>query len=122
MDEFIKQNYLDGVASDTDSILEQVVAPIQLPSDLLLSVEMTDVIVNEVDMLYYAGFLIGTPGQSLTFDIDTGSSDLWVPSPLCSACTDKNSYDGTQSSTYEDKGRKFAVSYVSALNTKIRKI
>ncbi|KAJ3915435.1 aspartic peptidase domain-containing protein [Lentinula edodes] len=72
---------------------------------------MTDVIVNEVDMLYYGDLAIGTPGQGLTFDVDTGSADLWVPSPWCG--NSKNHYDGSQSSTYVDQDRRFAVSYGS---------
>ncbi|KAJ3984965.1 aspartic peptidase domain-containing protein [Lentinula detonsa] len=111
MEKFVQSKYVNEVSPDTDNVMEQVVGPVDV-SNVLLTMSMTDVIVNEVDMLYYGDLAIGTPGQGLTFDIDTGSADLWVPSPWCSTCT-KNHYDGSQSSTYVDKGRRFAVSYGS---------
>lgn len=36
--------------------------------------------------LYFANVTVGTPGQQLQLQIDTGSSDVWVPAaeaPLC---------------------------------------
>ncbi|KAJ3778733.1 aspartic peptidase domain-containing protein [Lentinula raphanica] len=111
MEEFVQSKYVNDVAPGTADVMEQVVGPVDVP-EVLLTTGMTDVIVNEVDMLYYGDLSIGTPGQGLTFDIDTGSADLWVPSSWCSTCT-KNHYDESQSSTYVDKGRRFAVSYGS---------
>ncbi|KID89954.1 Peptidase A1 [Metarhizium guizhouense ARSEF 977] len=35
---------------------------------------------------YYANFAIGTPGQNLTFQLDTGSSDTWMNSPQTRYC------------------------------------
>lgn len=35
---------------------------------------------------YYADFSIGTPGQKITFQLDTGSSDTWMNSPDTSYC------------------------------------
>jgi hypothetical protein len=38
--------------------------------------------------LYYANVTVGTPGQSFSLQIDTGSSDVWFPSvsnPTCVA-------------------------------------
>ncbi|KAJ4476867.1 aspartic peptidase domain-containing protein [Lentinula edodes] len=110
MEDFVQSNYVNEVKPDTDTIMEQVIGPVDV-SDVLLTMGMTDVIVNEVDMLYYGDLAIGTPGQGLTFDVDTGSADLWVPSPWCGSS--KNHYDGSQSSTYVDQGRRFAVSYGS---------
>ncbi|KAJ3751730.1 aspartic peptidase domain-containing protein [Lentinula raphanica] len=106
MEEFVQSKYVNDVAPGTADVMEQVVGPVDVP-EVLLTTGMTDVIVNEVDMLYYGDLSIGTPGQGLTFDIDTGSADLWVPSSWCSTCT-KNHYDESQSSTYVDKGRRFA--------------
>lgn len=38
--------------------------------------------------LYVANATVGTPGQPLTFQVDTGSSDVWVPSSSASICKD----------------------------------
>jgi hypothetical protein len=38
--------------------------------------------------LYAANATVGTPGQPFTFQIDTGSSDVWVPSSSASICKD----------------------------------
>src|SRR6266487_4464949 len=35
---------------------------------------------------YYATVSIGTPGQSISLQIDTGSSDVWVPSSTAMLC------------------------------------
>lgn len=38
--------------------------------------------------LYYANVTVGTPAQALSLQIDTGSSDVWVPSSSASICED----------------------------------
>jgi elongation factor G len=35
---------------------------------------------------YFATCQIGTPGQNLTLQLDTGSSDIWVPDSKASVC------------------------------------
>lgn len=39
--------------------------------------------------LYFANITVGTPGQELQVQIDTGSSDTWVPSSSASICSDE---------------------------------
>jgi hypothetical protein len=39
--------------------------------------------------LYFANITVGTPGQDLQVQIDTGSSDTWVPSSSASICSNQ---------------------------------
>lgn len=40
---------------------------------------------------YFAKVNIGSPGQELTLQLDTGSSDVWVPYSSASICGDRSS-------------------------------
>jgi len=42
----------------------------------------------EVEGLYFANITVGTPGQPLSLQIDTGSSDVWVPASTAQLCGD----------------------------------
>jgi predicted aspartyl protease len=42
----------------------------------------------ESEGLYFANVTVGTPGQPLQLQIDTGSSDVWVPATTASICSD----------------------------------
>jgi Eukaryotic aspartyl protease len=72
---------------------------------------MKDVMSGSIDILYYGPLNIGTPAQTLTVDVDTGSADLWVP-VNCPYCTN-NQLDAGRSSTYKDMMDEFSISYVS---------
>jgi hypothetical protein len=43
---------------------------------------------------YFVTISIGSPGQNLTLQVDTGSSDIWVPYTGASICKEDNSGDG----------------------------
>ncbi|TGO49581.1 hypothetical protein BCON_0206g00160 [Botryotinia convoluta] len=70
--------------------------------------------------LYYANVTVGTPAQALSLQIDTGSSDVWVPSSSASICEDTRdggcpggSFDFSASKTFLDVDQDaFNISYV----------
>jgi len=67
---------------------------------------------NHVNMAYYGEITVGTPGQALQVVFDTGSSDLWVPTPK--ANQDKtSSYEFWKSSTHIPTLQPFQISYGS---------
>ncbi|KAL5606171.1 hypothetical protein BROUX41_006062 [Berkeleyomyces rouxiae] len=64
---------------------------------------------------YFTNISVGTPSQSLTVQIDTGSSDLWVPDASLEACQqgkcELGSFDSTSSSTFEETDVPFNITY-----------
>ncbi|KAI1372339.1 acid protease [Hypoxylon crocopeplum] len=82
----------------------------------------TEVITNEkLRGGYFASCQVGTPGQNLTLQLDTGSSDIWVPSSTASVCETSSqnngctfgSFDETASNTFTVVGEgEFSISYV----------
>lgn len=56
---------------------------------------------------------IGHPAQSFVVQIDTGSSDLWIPSSICvlQICTSKHTYNSGKSSTSHQQSKTFSITY-----------
>ncbi|KYN34843.1 Lysosomal aspartic protease [Trachymyrmex septentrionalis] len=67
---------------------------------------------NDYNSAYYVIISIGTPPQKFKVQIDTGSSNLWVPSKKCRlTCSSHNRYDNKKSSTYTPNNIPFNIPY-----------
>jgi hypothetical protein len=64
------------------------------------------------DAAYVGPVRLGTPGREFKVIFDTGSSDLWVPSALCTVCGRRPKYDSDSSTTYVKDSRRFQITYM----------
>ncbi|KAG8857470.1 Type I transmembrane sorting receptor [Tulasnella sp. 330] len=66
---------------------------------------------DTVDEFYCGPLSIGTPAQDSSVDFDTGSSDLVIPLISCTNGCAGQLFDASKSSTYNDSGEPFSISY-----------
>jgi elongation factor G len=77
---------------------------------------------------YFATCAMGTPYQNLTLQLDTGSSDTWVPDVTAEACQvsqdnvrgcSLGAFDPSKSRTFQDVGKgEFDISYVDGSHSR----
>ncbi|KAF2115503.1 aspartyl proteinase [Lophiotrema nucula] len=72
-------------------------------------------ITNFLNAQYFSEVSLGTPPQDFKVILDTGSSNLWVPSTDCNsiACYLHTKFDHSSSSTYKKNGSSFEIRYGS---------
>ncbi|KAK7060334.1 hypothetical protein VNI00_001099 [Paramarasmius palmivorus] len=68
---------------------------------------------TDIDQVLWSGSIsVGTPATQFTVDFDTGSSDLFLPGANCRVnCEGHTIYDTSQSSTAEDEGKTFKLTF-----------
>jgi len=108
-----RQNLINIAANLGESVFAEGARILPLASlPIHLHKRQKESLTDEDNDLEWAGQIsIGTPGQTFTVDMDTGSSDLWVPSSACTSCGSKHSYNPSASSTSQQQSGNFTIQY-----------
>ncbi|KAI0272749.1 aspartic peptidase domain-containing protein [Gloeopeniophorella convolvens] len=74
-----------------------------------------NLLVNQnIDSSYFGTIAVGTPATAYNVILDTGSADLWLADSACSqGCDNLSTYDSSASSSYDNLGKSFAITYGS---------
>jgi saccharopepsin len=105
--------YLKNYGQKYLNMFQKAYPDAQLPIDITggHSTPLT----NYLNAQYYTEIGLGTPAQIFKVILDTGSSNLWVPSADCTslACYLHTKYVHDDSSTYKANGSEFEIRYGS---------
>ncbi|KAG7098863.1 hypothetical protein E1B28_000766 [Marasmius oreades] len=111
--DFVHDNYpdVDIIVDKAFSAgnFDEVIQTAEAIAPTFDTLPLVDQIEEGLDLVYYGEVQIGTPTQTFSLDIDTGSADLWVPCD-CARCQSRQ-YNPGKSSTYRQKDDAFDVVY-----------
>jgi Eukaryotic aspartyl protease len=86
--------------------------------------DSAEISIGNEKILYFLNVTIGTPPQPFSLQLDTGSSDIWIPSSESNVCIQSSkacqlgAFDSSASSTFVDVGpNAFQIEYVDGSNT-----